>query len=194
VKKLGSPITHIVIIIAGVLIDQATKIWAVARLGGPNGEPRGEIIEVIGSLVRFQLAYNEGAAFSSRPQDLIPGMDPTLFFGLISIVALTGLFFFYRSLHKEDWPSRLGVALIVAGAMGNFSDRIRIQKVVDFIDCDFPDFIMHRWPTWNIADALVLIGVFLVAVGPKIFKTAHFEKNEQAAAKQVDTKTTEVKS
>ena len=167
---LKSTRTHILVLLVGWLADQLSKLWAVGRLAHPDGTPTGEAIPVIGQWLRFRLAYNEGAAFSSRPQDLLPFLHPTVFYGLISVVAVVGLVYFYRTLPKVDWPGRLGTLMILSGAMGNLADRLRIHKVVDFIDSDFPDFIMHRWPTFNIADSLVLIGVGMVIVGPKLFK------------------------
>jgi signal peptidase II len=117
--------------------------------------------------------YNEGAAFSSRPQDLIPFLPPVLFYLLMSIVALTVLIWFFRSIDHRDWISRLGVIMIISGALGNFIDRMRIQKVVDFIDCDFPDFIMTRFPTFNVADSFVTVGVILVFLSPVLLKKIH---------------------
>lgn len=158
--------THIIIGATGLILDQITKFWAVARLGDENGRPTGEAIRVIGDLLRFQLAYNEGAAFSSRPQDILPWLHPTLFFGLLTAAAAAGLIYFYRDLPKTDWMSRLGTVSILFGALGNLADRIRIHKVVDFIDADFPNFLMYRWPTFNIADSMICVGVALVLVGP----------------------------
>lgn len=170
VKKINTPWIHAVIGLAGLVSDQATKIWAVARFAEPDGTPRHETIPVIGDLLRFQLDYNEGAAFSSRPQEILPFLHPTLFFGVLTVVAVVALVYFYRSLPKQDSWSRLGVAFILAGALGNLSDRFRIGKVVDFISSDFPDWIMPRWPTFNIADSLVLIGISLVFLGPVFYK------------------------
>lgn len=168
--KINTPWTHFAVGLTGLLSDQATKIWAVSRFAEADGTPRHETIPVIGDLLRFQLDYNLGAAFSSRPQDILPFLHPTVFFGILTVVAIVGLVYFYRSLPKTDAWSRLGVAMILGGALGNLSDRLRIGKVVDFISADFPDFIMQRWPTFNIADSLVLIGVGCVVLGPVILK------------------------
>lgn len=157
--------THLVLIVVGVILDQWTKIWAVGALGSPTGEPTGKAISVIGDLWRFRLAYNEGAAFSMRPQDIAPFLHPTVFFALFSAVAIGALIYFYfKGIEAHDNMSRLGVALILSGALGNLADRMRIHKVVDFIDWDFPDFIMVRWPTFNLADSWVCIGVTMIFV------------------------------
>jgi len=145
----------------------------VARFAGPAGIPTGETMPIVGDLLRFTLAYNQGAAFSSTPQAIVPWLHPTLFFGILTLAALAGLVWFYRSLPQSDWLSRLGAALIVSGALGNFVDRLRLHKVVDFIDCDFPDALMSRWPTFNLADSWVTLGVVCVLIGPIVFKQLH---------------------
>ena len=161
----------------GVIADQLTKLWIVLRFTNESGVQTREIISVIGpgdgAWVRLQLVYNEGAAFSSRPQDLIPFLPPVLFYLLMSIVAMTVLIWFFRSIDHRDWVSRLGVIMIISGALGNFIDRMRIQKVVDFIDCDLPDFIMTRFPTFNVADSFVTVGVILVFLSPVLIKKVH---------------------
>lgn len=164
--------THIVIIIIGFILDQWSKFWAVAALGDAQGNPNGQAIQVIGNLWRWRLAYNEGAAFSMRPQDIAPWLHPTIFFAVFSLVAIGGLaYFYFKGVDSKDWMSRLGVALILSGALGNLADRMRIHKVVDFIDWDFPDFIMYRWPTFNLADSWVCIGVTLIFLSSWFIKT-----------------------
>ena len=70
--------------------------------------------------------------------------------------------------------------MILGGAVGNFIDRMRLQMVVDFIDCDLPDFIMTRFPTFNVADSFVTVGVAIVILSPVILKKIHQEiKNEK---------------
>lgn len=179
---------HLGLILFSIVADQLTKLWAVARFTNETGAPNHEYIDVIGSLVRFGLVFNKGAAFSSRPQDLAPFLPPWLFFLLISIVATVVLLWFYKSIDKRDWMSRLGVVMIFGGAVGNFIDRMRLQMVVDFIDCDFPDFIMTRFPTFNVADSFVTVGVAVVILSPVILKKVHKQiKEEKEAVKNAKT-------
>jgi signal peptidase II len=170
VNSLNRPIFHALIGVSGLILDQASKLWAVGRFALPDGTPRMDFVPVWGDLLRLQLDYNEGAAFSIKPQELLPFLPPTLFFALLTLAAMTALVFFYRSLSKEESWARLGVALIMAGALGNLCDRLRIHKVVDFISADFPDAIMQRWPTFNFADCFVCVGVALVILVPMIFR------------------------
>ena len=176
---------HIGVIVFSIVADQLTKLWALARFTNETGAPNHDIINVIGEFIRFQLVFNKGAAFSSRPQDLMPFLPPWLFFLLISIVASVVLLWFYRSIDKRDWMSRLGVVMILGGAVGNFIDRMRLQMVVDFIDCDLPDFIMTRFPTFNVADSFVTVGVAVVILSPFLLKKLHKQiKEEKEAEKQ----------
>ena len=181
---------HVGVILFSIVADQLTKLWALVRFTNETGAPNHDIIEVIGDLVRFQLVFNKGAAFSSRPQDLMPFLSPTVFFILISVVACVVMFVFYKSIDKRDWLSRLGVVMILGGAVGNFIDRMRLKMVVDFIDCDFPDisfqnFSMTRFPTFNVADSFVTVGVAVIILSPIILKKIHKEiKAEKEAEKK----------
>lgn len=178
---------HIGIIVFSIVADQLTKLWALARFTNETGAPNHEYINVVGEFVRFGLVFNKGAAFSSRPQDLLPFLPPVVFFILISVVAAVVLFIFYRSIDKRDYLSRIGVVMILGGAVGNFIDRMRLQMVVDFIDCDLPDFIMTRFPTFNVADSFVTVGVAFVVLSPLLLKKLHKQIKEEKDAKAAKT-------
>ena len=78
------------------------------------------------------------------------------------------------------------MVMILGGAVGNFIDRMRLSMVVDFIDCDLPDFIMTRFPTFNVADSFVTVGVAVVALSPVILRKLHKEiKAEKETEKQM---------
>ena len=177
---------HLGVIVLSIVSDQLTKLWALVRFTNETGAPNHDVINVIGEWIRFQLVFNKGAAFSSRPQDLMPFLPPWLFFLLISIIATIVLLWFYRSIDKRDWMSRLGVVMILGGAVGNFIDRMRLSMVVDFIDCDLPDFIMTRFPTFNVADSFVTVGVAVVILSPVFLKKIHKQiKDEKESKKNV---------
>ena len=167
---------HLGLILFSIVADQLTKLWALVRFTNETGAPNHDTINIVGELVRFQLVFNKGAAFSSRPQDLMPFLPPWLFFLLISIVATIVLVWFYKSIDKRDWMSRLGVVMILGGA---------VQMVVDFIDCDFPDFIMTRFPTFNVADSFVTVGVAIVILSPVILRELHKQIKEEKEKKNV---------
>jgi len=157
---------YVAVAVFALALDQITKLWASSHYLGWS-------ISIIGDLLRFTLVYNENAAFSMKPQSILPWLSPTIFFGTLTVVACAGAIYFFRGLHKEDHLSRLGIVLIISGALGNFCDRIRIGKVVDFIDVDFPDIIYVRWPTFNLADSWVTIGIALLFISSFVYKKTH---------------------
>ena len=115
-------------------------------------------INVFGDeLVRFTLAYNTGIAFSIK-------LGSRYFLSSISFLA--SIFIIYLIL-KIDLKKKLELwafTFILGGAIGNLIDRAMYGKVIDFIDCDFPDFIMTRWPIFNIADSFVTVGMVFLAI------------------------------
>jgi signal peptidase II len=178
--------------VLGVILDQWSKLWAESRFLNADGAPNFEKIEVMGEYFRFSLAYNYGSAFSMKPQALVPFLSPTLFYVLISIIATYGLLKFISDLPLKDWISRTGVTLILSGALGNIADRFRIGKVVDFIDWDFPDisifsYSLTRWPTFNLADSWVLIGISFIILAPYILKET-YANAESASSKKEEVK------
>ena len=177
---------HVIsLVLVTFILDQWTKIWAVARLGDANGNPSGESIEVLGTYFRFTLAYNYGSAFSIKPWKLVPIITPTVFYTILTAVAFFFLVRFYKSLHQKDWMSQTGILLILSGALGNLMDRFRLGKVVDFLDSEFPDisigsYYMQRWPTFNLADSWVLIGIACILLSPILYKELHPQEKKEA--------------
>ncbi len=82
-------------------------------------------------------------------------------FYIISIVALVYLFKIYRESLNRDYYFRLSLILMLAGTIGNFIDRILFSYVRDFLD--FYIFT-YDYPLFNIADAALVVGVFLCVI------------------------------
>ncbi len=132
----------------------------------PDGSPDYyKTIPVIGQWLQFRLVFNTGAAFGLRPQSLLPFLNPTLFYLLISLLAITGLILYYRQIQAKDWISKLAAALIFSGACGNLIDRVMYNKVTDFLYAGIPGVEPH-WPNFNLADSWVCIGVTLILLQP----------------------------
>ena len=150
------------LLLATLALDQWTKWLARVRFGLPGGEPDYfKVKQVIGEWLQLRLVYNTGAAFGMRPQQLIPWLNPTLFYALFSAVAIGFLIFLYRRVPRGDTWQKAGITLILSGAFGNLIDRMRFDKVTDFIDVGIPGYAW-RWPTFNIADSCVCIGVAML--------------------------------
>jgi signal peptidase II len=114
-----------------------------------------EPVRIIGDLVRLTYVENPGIAFGIQ----IGGK--VMFTVMIGLASLAILFYLYR-MRGDHFPARFALALILGGALGNLFDRIAFGRVVDFVDLDFPDFIMERWPVFNVADIAVTVGMIIL--------------------------------
>jgi len=132
-----------------VVIDQITK-----RLV-ENHMLVFEVIPLAPSL-NLTLAYNYGAAFSFLADQ--GGWQRWLFVALA--VGVTGVLTGWLNRAKSDETlSAAGLACIIGGAVGNLIDRIWIGRVVDFIDVYYDKW---HWPTFNLADSAITLGVALL--------------------------------
>jgi signal peptidase II len=126
-----------------VLVDQLTKSWAVSRLGhGP--------IHVLGPL-DLELQRNTGSAFS-----LFQGQAAVL---VVIAVVLVGVLLVLAGRSPTSGRA-IVLGLILGGALGNLSDRLfrgGNGAVIDFI-------ALHFWPTFNVADACIVVGCVLLIV------------------------------
>lgn len=161
---------RLVVLVVALIVDQYTKFLARANFGFPGGEPDYfKIKQVVGEWIQFRLVYNTGAAFGMKPQGVLPFLNPTVFYVLFSAIAITVLVLYYRKLGLDDFWQKLGVALILSGAFGNLIDRLRFHKVTDFIDVGIPS-LPTRWPTFNVADSCVCVGVALILLAPMLMR------------------------
>lgn len=135
-----------VIIVCGVLLDQASKYWAVAHLMGQESRV------LIPTLLDLTYVENTGAAFG-----IFEGRTTMLAAATVVILAVLMLY----TLRKERKAPvfMLAVALISAGAVGNLIDRVWRGYVVDFLEFSF-----IRFPVFNLADCFVVVGVFLLGI------------------------------
>jgi signal peptidase II len=131
-----------------VLADQVTK-WAVLA-----NFAYGERLEITGFL-NLVLVYNKGAAFSMFA-DASGWQTPLLIVFALVAAGIVGTLI-VKNPHKRLLC--LGLALILAGAIGNLIDRLRYGHVVDFLD--FHAMGWH-WPAFNVADSAITIGAVLL--------------------------------
>jgi len=109
----------------------------------------------------FMLIYvqNTGAAFSMGL-----GSDTLNRIFFISITILAVAFIIYLLSQAVHRIQVVAFGCVLGGAMGNLIDRIMFGPVTDFFSVDFPDFIMERFPIFNVADSSIFIGVCLLIV------------------------------
>lgn len=136
-----------IVFLGSIILDQLTKLWAASVL--KNGGSK----KIIGDFLRFTYAENRGAAFSIL-------QDQKMFFVIVTVVMLLILAYIYFNKKSITNLSRLSIAMIAGGAIGNFIDRIRLSYVVDFIDIRFGS--LYNFPIFNIADSFVVCGTILM--------------------------------
>ncbi|AMV62127.1 lipoprotein signal peptidase [Pediococcus damnosus LMG 28219] len=133
------------IILCVVVLDQLVKFWTTTHVG------MNAVHQFIPGILSLTNLRNDGAAWS-----ILQGK--TTFFYLITVVALSVLIYFlYQT--RGHWLYQVSLSFMIAGAFGNFVDRIRLKYVVDMFQIDFINF-----PIFNVADFSLTIGVILLFV------------------------------
>lgn len=149
-----------------VVLDQLTKFLVVSSM------ELYESIPVIGEILRFTYIRNPGGAFGLRWGHV------AVYYIAAGAVIVWIVWHIWRDGHTRRL-SMWALALILSGAIGNLIDRVLQGEVVDFIDCEFfditvpgfdigilhhPGITMDRWPTFNIADSAVTVGVVALLI------------------------------
>jgi signal peptidase II len=130
-----------------VAVDQATKLLIQANM------VPGQSIPVVGWLFRLTYIHNPSAAFGLA----FGTINFYILFGIVASVVVSG--YLLRLPRREYWP-KIALALILAGAVGNLVDRIRLGEVIDFIQVGLSEQVV--WPIFNVADMGVSTGVTLL--------------------------------
>lgn len=140
-----------------ILLDQAAKLVVVLTI------PRGRGVAVIDDFFRIIHVQNPAIAFSIG-RGLAAGTQRTLF-SFLPLVVIVLLFLYYLFTREPlTGLQRWTFAALLGGGLGNYVDRIiRPDGVVDFLDFRFYGLLgMERWPTFNLADATVVVsGIIL---------------------------------
>ncbi len=139
-----------------LILDQWTKAWVVTNLAPPDSvlSPR---IHLIGDYLILYYIKNNGAAFSLLANSVVLVLLIAVAIGVISYLYL-------RMLNTGSLGYKLIFGLIIGGALGNLIDRLRHSGyVIDFISFRIPQANFY-FAIFNIADAAISIGVFLLFV------------------------------
>ena len=150
------------------IIAKATLLNGKRHKSGPDTklavgteiQLRQRSVEVFASWWHYKYVRNSGAAFGLM-NDMEPGIRRWFFMG-ISLVAVGLIGMIYRNIDPAQWLLMGSLSLILGGAIGNFIDRIRLNYVIDFIDWHVGD--AYHWPTFNIADSAITVGVALLCL------------------------------
>ena len=157
-------ITPLLDAITAPLADVFTKGLALDLLGLVL------LVDDLECFLRFDLTFNEGGVFG-----IMQGHK--MFFLVVSIIVLalmTGYYFYEKNMNLMF---RVAMALIIGGAVGNIIDRLIPGRpgVVDFISVGVDGF--YRWPTFNIADSVIVVGAFMIIIA------VYFEEKRHKALK-----------
>ena len=134
-------------------LDQLSKLWIIARLPcGTYGEPHA--IRMVRDFFYIVHVGNTGAAWSmfSGRSVLLAGL---------AAATLVAIFIWRQALGLRDRIAQVSFGLLCGGIMGNLTDRLSYGHVIDFLDFHFGNYI---YPTFNIADSAICIGVLLYLV------------------------------
>jgi signal peptidase II len=138
-----------IVMLVALAADQSSKAWARGAL-----EP-GVAQTVVDGYWDWELAYNPGIAGSM----FVGVTGARVIFSVIAALAIAALVVAAVRARPDERLRRVAFALIAGGAAGNMIDRVRDGAVTDFIRWRIHD---HRWPIFNAADALLLVGVVLL--------------------------------
>ena len=136
-----------------VALDQITKILVVRSL------ELGRQIVLIPGFFAISHVHNTGGVFGMGAGEASAGR--VLFF--LAICAAAGilvLWFYAKTPPTHPWFAS-GLCLVFGGAIGNALDRARLGEVVDFLDFQIRG---HHWPSFNVADAAITVGVVILVL------------------------------
>jgi signal peptidase II len=133
-------------------LDQLTKRLIMANLTPFDSHP------VIPGFFDLVYVTNTGAAFGS-----FRNSNP--FFITVSTITLLVLLVLQLRGMFRDRLSRTGVALLMAGILGNLTDRLLLNHVIDFLSFDLHIPFANPWPSFNVADSCICVAVGLFLIG-----------------------------
>jgi signal peptidase II len=132
-----------IIVVVVFLLDQFTKFFITKNLLLSQSVP------IAKGVLYFTVVHNRGAAFG-----ILKNQVPL--FILTAVISIVLIYLnLKRNKKKELSFYNFSLSLILAGALGNLADRIRLGYVIDFID-------LRIWPVFNLADAAITIGAILL--------------------------------
>ncbi len=160
----------IAVLTAGVVIlDRITKNAVAACLN------YGTSVKVVGDFFRLTYVQNPGGAFGTR-------LGGNIFYIVAASIALL-ILIMWMIKHQHSTVGITGLALMLGGALGNLWDRFTIGRVIDFIDVGVGT---TRWPTFNIADSAITIGIILLMI-QEIFITPRQNPTAQPSTDNFST-------
>jgi len=132
-------------------VDQLAKAWVRSTVSLFESRP------LIPGLVDLAHVRNEGVAFGLFNSSEL--QHKWVFTTALALAALAGVTYYARQMRPDERFARVGLSMILGGALGNLIDRVRSGYVLDFIDVYWRGW--HFW-AFNVADACISIGAIFV--------------------------------
>jgi len=153
----------------GILVlDQWTKSLIIQKL------LLYQKVEVIQGFFNILHVRNTGGAFGIFGGE--KGGLGSILFVVVSLVAIGVIVFLFVRIKEGEKTLALSFSLILSGAIGNLIDRLRYGEVIDFLDFYLSS---THWPTFNVADSAICIGIGLMAL--ELLKRDHKEGTKSRA-------------
>jgi len=147
-RRLTDYLIYLVVILAGVIADQVTKLIVVKHLKPIKDIP----VIKFGDTEVFNFTYweNEGAAFGILE-------NAPWVFNTVSVIAIIAMLLYLFLGHANSTLEAVAVGMMIAGGLGNMIDRVCLKYVVDFLY-----FKLINFAIFNVADSFVCIGAGLL--------------------------------
>lgn len=126
------------------VLDRASKLLVQRNL--PLNSPQ----KLLGGLIYLTHTQNSGAAFSV-------GLNYGSVFLVLAAAVSVAIVVYNRRVPPSDIWLRVGLGLILGGALGNALDRAVAGSVTDFVD-------LRWWPVFNLADSCIVVGAVISAM------------------------------
>lgn len=161
------------IILGVAALDQLAKTWAVHYLADKLS------VEVLGRFLMLTLVYNEGGALGIS-------IGSSTYY-LVSSILILIFVLYYLFVNRNSARIAYPLAFTAGGAVGNIIDRIRLGKVIDFLDVDFFDvnlfgYHLDRWWTFNVADAAISCSIVFLLVSVFLTRRRHAADPQESVA------------
>jgi signal peptidase II len=146
-----SRVPHFLVALSIFILDRLSKVLVEVYL------PLHQSWTIIPGFFDLAHTRNTGVAFGFLANSDSPWVPWVL--TLISSLALVAILAFALRNSQKNWKLQLGLMLVLGGAAGNLYDRLRYGYVIDFIEVYYSSY---HWPTFNVADSSISIGIGLL--------------------------------
>jgi signal peptidase II len=180
-SKIGAPprarivsrIVMLVIAVAVFVADQVSKAMVMRHI------PDHAVVPVIPGFFNLTSSKNSGAVFGMFSDSaawwktpLLIGVSFALLIVVVALVVRT------QNLH---WTTRIGLSLVLGGAVANLFDRIRAGEVEDFLDFYFRTY---HWYTFNLADSAIVVGTGFIILQVMLGEETRGDRSQNSGARR----------